>query len=77
MFVKEHCSPRKDEIKDSCLKKKTLLSIAKILNKKNNTKIKLKKTSKKKLYSETSNPNHSKSRKSNQYSCTKIWLHKN
>ena len=52
MFVKEHCSPRKDEIKDSCLKKKTLLSIAKILNKKNNTKIKLKKTSKKKLYSE-------------------------
>ena len=44
MFVKEHCSPRKDEIKDSCLKKKTLLSIAKILNKKNNTKIKLKKT---------------------------------
>ena len=52
MFVKEHCSPRKDEIKDSCLKKKTLLSIAKILNKKNNAKIKLKKISKKKLYSE-------------------------
>ena len=48
MFVKEHCSPRKDEIKDSCLKKKTLLSIAKILNKKNNAKIKLKKISKKK-----------------------------
>lgn len=52
MFVKEHCSPRKDEIKDSCLKKKTLLSLAKILNKKNNAKIKLKKISKKKLYSE-------------------------
>tara|TARA_Y100000590_G_scaffold373483_1_gene437297 strand:- start:1070 stop:1939 length:870 start_codon:yes stop_codon:yes gene_type:complete len=52
MFVKGHCSPRKDKIKDSCLKKKTLLSIAKILNKKNNAKIKLKKISKKKLYSE-------------------------
>ena len=48
MFVEGHCSPRKEEINISCLSKKLLLSIAKILNKKDNAKIKLKKASKKK-----------------------------
>ena len=52
MFVKGECSPRKEDTKVSCLKKKTLLSVAKILNKQFNAKIKLKKTTKKKLYSE-------------------------
>ena len=52
MFVKEHCSPRKEKIDYSCLNKKILLSIAKILNKNLTKKIKLKETSKKKLYSE-------------------------
>ena len=32
MFVKGHCSPRKDHLQGSCLSKKTLLSIAKVLN---------------------------------------------
>ena len=52
MFVEGHCAPRKEEINISCLSKKLLLSIAKVLNKKDNAKIKLKKASKKKLYSE-------------------------
>ena len=52
MFVKEHCSPRKGEIKSSCLSKKTLRSIAKILNQEINAGIQIKKTSKEKLYHE-------------------------
>ena len=52
MFVKEHCSPRKGEIKSSCLSKKTLRSIAKILNQEMNAGIQIKKTSKEKLYHE-------------------------
>ena len=52
MFVKGHCSPRKEDVKVSCLKKSTLISIAKVLNKKFNAKIKLKKKSKKQLYLE-------------------------
>ena len=51
MFKKEHCSPRKDKISSSCLSKKLLISIAKILNRKRGTKIKTKGSSKKKLYS--------------------------
>ena len=52
MFVKGHCSPRKDHLQGSCLSKKTLLSIAKVLNNELNTTIKLKKTTKKKLFNE-------------------------
>tara|TARA_B100000686_G_scaffold340672_2_gene416716 strand:+ start:507 stop:1364 length:858 start_codon:yes stop_codon:yes gene_type:complete len=52
MFNEGHCSPRKEEIKDTCLSKKLLLAIAKILNKKLKANIRLKKISKKKLYSE-------------------------
>lgn len=54
MFVKEHCSPRKEKIKDSCLSKKLLLKIAKILNEKKGAEIPLKKISKKKLFDEIS-----------------------
>ena len=52
MFVKGHCSPRKGDIKSSCLSKKTLRSIAKILNQEINANIKIKKTSKEKLYND-------------------------
>ena len=52
MFVKGHCSPRKEDIKISCLKRKTLKNIANILNQKLGANIKVKKTTKKKLYSE-------------------------
>jgi len=52
MFVKGHCSPRKEDIKISCLKRKTLKNIANILNEKLGANIKVKKTTKKKLYSE-------------------------
>ena len=52
MFIKGHCSPRKGEIKDTCLNKKTLVSIAKVLNQKADANIKTKKTTKKKLFSE-------------------------
>ena len=50
MFVKKHCSPRKDKINISCLSKSLLIKIAKVLNKKYGAKIKIKKQSKKKLY---------------------------
>ena len=55
MFTNEHCSPRKEKIKDSCLSKKQLLKIAKILNEKKDADIPLKKISKKKLFDEISN----------------------
>ena len=52
MFTKKHCSPRKCKIDYSCLSKNILISIAKILNKNYNAKIKIKKRSKKKLYND-------------------------
>lgn len=52
MFNKEHCSPRKDSLSDSCMSKKLLSSIAKQLNKKYKAKIKTKNVSKKKLLNE-------------------------
>jgi hypothetical protein len=54
MFIKGHCSPRKEKIKDSCLSKELLLKIAKILNEKKDADIPLKKISKKKLFDEIS-----------------------
>jgi hypothetical protein len=55
-FEKKHCSPRKEKIEYSCLSKKLLISIAKILNGKSGdkVKIKIKKRSKKKLYEDIS-----------------------
>ena len=50
MFKEKHCSPRKGKIKTSCISKKTLLKIADLLNKKYNTKIKIKKRTKEELY---------------------------
>lgn len=61
MFIKEHCSPRKEKIKESCLSKKILIKIAKILNKNNKTDIPLKKVSKKKLFDEISKHLNNKS----------------
>ena len=40
MFNKEHCSPRNEKINSSCLSKKIIIKIAKILNKKYKQKLK-------------------------------------
>lgn len=55
MFDKRHCSPSKRDIEVSCLSKKLLIKIAKILNKEYKANIKIKKSSKKKLFDEISN----------------------
>lgn len=52
MFTKGHCSPRNKNIKHSCLSKDILIKIAKLLNKKYDAKIKIKKTKKDKLFKE-------------------------
>ena len=62
MFNKEHCSPRKEKIQDSCLSKTLLIKFSKILNKNYGANIKIKKRSKKKIFEEISeflnNKNH-------------------
>tara|TARA_Y100000389_G_scaffold158069_1_gene159380 strand:- start:689 stop:1552 length:864 start_codon:yes stop_codon:yes gene_type:complete len=54
MFIKEQCSPRKNNVKNSCLSKELLVKIAKIFNKKKDANIQLKNISKKKLFDEIS-----------------------
>ena len=49
MFVKEHCSPRMNDENITCLSKKILIKIAKILNNEYNSKININ-TSKGKLF---------------------------
>ena len=61
MFIKEHCSPRNEKINDSCLSKKILLKIAKVLNKKYEAKIKTKGISKDKLFKSISDVMHKNS----------------
>ena len=70
MFIKEHCSPRNEKINSSCLSKKILLKIAKVLNKKYNAKIKTKNISKDKLFKSISDVMH----KNSQCNTESCWM---